>query len=252
MDYGLIGGRLGHSYSKEIHEELAYYTYELCPLTEDEFVTFMEERKFKAINVTIPYKQKVIPYLASMDEKASKIGAVNCIVNRGGKLYGYNTDYDGFGYMLDKHDIDVTGKKVLVIGNGGAAQAVKACLRDRGCGEMVIVRRGRDDESVTYDEVYESHTDARVIVNTSPVGMYPDVDESPIDLTEFDKCSAVIDLIYNPAETKLTAQAKKFGMLGVTGLEMLIAQAKFAVEIFVNTQIKNERIDQIYKQMMEN
>ena len=251
MDYGLIGGRLGHSYSKEIHEELADYTYELGPLTEEEFAPFMEEHAFKAINVTIPYKQKVIPYLESMDAKASKIGAVNCIVNREGKLYGYNTDYDGFGYMLDKHDVDVAGKKVLVIGNGGAAQAVKACLSDRGCKEMVIVRRGHDDESITYDEVYQSHTDVDVVVNTSPVGMFPEVDASPIDLTSFEKCKAVIDLIYNPAETKLTAQAKSLGMKGVTGLEMLIAQAKVAVEIFLDTQIDDDEIEKIYKKMVD-
>lgn len=246
MDYGLIGGRLGHSYSKEIHEELADYTYELCPLSETEFEPFMEKHEFKAINVTIPYKQRVIPYLEEMDAKAAKIGAVNCIVNRGGKLYGYNTDYDGFGYMLDKHGVEVEGKKVLVIGNGGAAQAVKACLYDRGCAEMVIVRRGHDGEAITYDEVYEKHTDVDVVVNTSPVGMFPDVDQTPIDLTPFEKCSAVIDLIYNPAETKLTAQAKELGKLGVTGLEMLIAQAKVAVEIFLDTAIDDGEIERIY------
>ncbi len=249
MDYGLIGGRLGHSYSKEIHEKLADYVYELCPLKEDEFAPFMEKHDFKAINVTIPYKQRVIPYLESMDEKASAIGAVNCIVNREGKLYGYNTDYDGFGYMLKKHGIEVAGKKVLVIGNGGAAQAVKACVRDLGCGELVIVRRGRDDESITYDEVYASHTDVDVIVNTSPVGMFPEVDETPIDLSSFDKCTAVVDLIYNPAETKLTTQAKDLGKVGVTGLEMLIAQAKVAVEIFLDKKIDDVVIDDIYQVM---
>ncbi len=249
MDYGLIGGRLGHSYSKEIHEKLADYTYELCPLSENEFAPFMEKHDFKAINVTIPYKQRVIPYLLKMDKKAEKIGAVNCIVNRNGELYGYNTDYDGFAYMLDKHNVEVARKKILVIGNGGAAQAVKACLNDRKCREIVIVRRGKDDEAVTYDEVYAEHTDVDIIVNTSPVGMYPDVDESPIDLKPFKKCTDVIDLIYNPAETLLTAQAKKRGMLGVTGLEMLIAQAKVAVEIFLDTDISDDVIETIYQNM---
>ena len=251
MDYGLIGGKLGHSYSKEIHEALADYSYELCPLTEEEFAPFMENHDFRAINVTIPYKQKVIPYLAGMDAGAEAIGAVNTIVNRDGKLYGYNTDYMGFDYMLKKHEVDLNGKKVLIIGNGGAAQAVKACARDAGAGQLVIVRRSRDGESVTYEELMDSHTDCEVIINTSPVGMYPDVDVSPLDLTPFQNCSAVLDLIYNPLTTVLVAQAEKLGMLGVTGLEMLVAQAKYAVEYFLDTRIDDERIDEIYQKMVK-
>ena len=251
MDYGLIGGRLGHSYSKVIHEKLADYTYELTPLTEEEFSVFMEKHDFKAINVTIPYKQKVIPYLEAMDERASSIGAVNTIVNRDGKLYGYNTDYPGFLYMLNNNGISVRGKKLLIIGNGGAAKAVKACVRDEGAGELVIVRRSRDDESISYEDVYRDHTDVDIIINTSPVGMYPDVDASPLDLDPFDKCEAVVDLIYNPTTTMLTAQAKELGKKGITGLEMLIAQAKYAVEIFLDKQISDEVITDIYDDMMD-
>ena len=249
MEYGLIGGRLGHSYSKEIHERLADYSYELTPLTEDEFDVFMEERPFKAINVTIPYKQKVIPYLESMDERASSIGAVNTIVNRDGKLYGYNTDYPGFLYMLNGNGITVKGKKLLIIGNGGAAKAVKACVRDEGAAELVIVRRSSDDECVSYDEVYRDHTDAEIVINTSPVGMYPDTDASPLDLSSFGRCEAVVDLIYNPITTMLVAQARELGMKGVTGLEMLIAQAKYAVEIFLGKEIPDDVIGDIYRDM---
>ena len=251
MDYGLIGGRLGHSFSKEIHEELADYTYDLCPLSEEEFAPFMEAHLFRAINVTIPYKQRVIPYLSGLDERAEAIGAVNTIVNRDGKLFGYNTDYGGFAYMLKKHGIDVKNKKLLIIGNGGAAQAVKACVRDMGAGRLVIVRRSPDAESVTYEEVMASHTDCELIINTSPVGMYPDTDASPLDLTPFTKCEAVVDLIYNPPETKLTKQAVSLGMKGITGLEMLIAQAKYAVEYFLDTSIPDAKIDDIYQRMTE-
>lgn len=250
MDYGLIGGKLGHSYSKEIHEELADYSYELCPLSDEEFIPFMHAHEFKAINVTIPYKKRVIPYLAELDEKAAAIGAVNTIVNRDGKLFGYNTDYDGFNYMLRKHEVQIAGKKALVIGNGGAAQAIKACIRDAGAGELVIVRRSKDEESITYDEVLDKHTDCEVIINTSPVGMYPEVDAQPIDLKPFTKCEAVLDLIYNPLTTKLVAQARELGMTGITGLEMLIAQAKVAVEIFLDKKIEDDTIDRIYQKMI--
>ena len=252
MDYGLIGGRLGHSYSKTIHEQLADYSYELCPLSDEEFDPFMEAHAFKAINVTIPYKQRVIPYLDALNPKAEAIGAVNTIVNRDGKLTGYNTDYDGFMYTLVKHEIDLKDKKVLILGNGGAAQAVKACVRDGGAAKTVIVRRSADEECVTYEEVYEKHTDVDVIINTSPVGMYPETDAQPIDLKPFTKCKAVLDLIYNPLVTRLTAQAESLGMAGITGLEMLVAQAKVAVEIFLGTTIDDGRIDEIYRQLKEN
>ena len=250
MEYGLIGGKLGHSFSKEIHEELADYSYELCPLGEDEFEPFMRERAFRAINVTIPYKQRVIPFLKEMDARAEAIGAVNTIVNRDGELYGYNTDYGGFLYMLRQHDIHVRDKKVLLIGNGGAAQAVRACVTDEGAGEIVTVRRSADPSCVTYEEVYARHTDCEIVINTSPVGMFPDVDGSPLDLTDFKKCRAVVDVIYNPLTTRLVAQAQALGMTGITGLEMLIAQAKYAVEIFLDKEIDDGEIDRIYRKMM--
>ena len=194
MEYGLIGEKLGHSASKEIHEQLADYSYELHPLTKEDFPIFMEEKAFRALNVTIPYKQAVIPYLTAMDENAKAIGAVNTIVNQKGSLYGYNTDMPGFLYMVKKNGIDM-------------------------------------------------------VVNTSPVGMYPNVNFSPVDLTHFPQCQAVIDIIANPLTTKLVAQARELGMKGITGLEMLIAQAKYAVEIFLDTKIPEEKIDEIYQNM---
>lgn len=246
MDYGLIGEKLGHSSSKEIHGKLADYTYDLCPLTKEEFKEFMEKREFKAINVTIPYKCDVIPYLSSMDDNAKAIGAVNTIVNRGGNLYGYNTDMPGFIYMVKKNGIEMAGKKVVVLGNGGAAQAVKAAIRKLSASELIIVgHRTMRKGVITYEECFEKHSDADIVVNTSPVGMYPNVDASPVDLTRFPDCHAVVDIIANPLTTKLVAQARELGMTGVTGLEMLVAQAKYAVEIFLDTKIPEEKIEEI-------
>ena len=234
MEYGLIGEKLGHSASKEIHEQLADYSYELHPLTKEDFPIFMEEKAFRALNVTIPYKQAVIPYLTAMDENAKAIGAVNTIVNQNGSLYGYNTDMPGFLYMVKKNGIDMEGKKVVVLGNGGASQAIQA-----GVKEGVL----------TYEQCFALHSDADIVVNTSPVGMYPNVNFSPVDLTHFPQCQAVIDIIANPLTTKLVAQARELGMKGITGLEMLIAQAKYAVEIFLDTKIPEEKIDEIYQNM---
>jgi shikimate dehydrogenase len=250
MKYGLIGEKLGHSSSKEIHERLADYTYEPHPLSREEFPLFMEKRDFTAINVTIPYKKDVIPYLAEMDESAKKIGAVNTIVNRNGKLFGYNTDMPGFLYMVRKNNVDMKNKKVIVLGNGGASQAIQAGVQSLGASQMLVVgNRTFTKGMITYDECFRDHADADIIVNTSPVGMFPNVDAAPVDLRHFPNCKVVLDIIANPLTTKLTAQAQELGMLGVTGLEMLIAQAKYAVEIFLDQSIPDVRIDEIYQEM---
>ena len=251
MDYGLIGEKLGHSYSKIIHEKLADYTYDLCPLSKEEFKDFMEKREFKAINVTIPYKKDVIPYLKEMDESATAIGAVNTIVNKEGNLYGYNTDMPGFIYMVNQNKIQMKGKKVVVLGNGGAAQAIKAAVQKLGAREMIVVDIVPAEGVISYDECFVHHTDADILVNTSPVGMYPKVNASPVDLTIFPHCQAVLDVIYNPITTKLVAQARELGMIGVTGLEMLVAQALYAVEIFLQNDIPEEKIQEIYKEILE-
>lgn len=252
MDYGLIGEKLGHSASKEIHGMLADYTYELQPLTKDEFDPFMKERNFRAINVTIPYKQAVIPYLSSIDDTAREIGAVNTIVNRNGKLYGYNTDMPGFVYMIHKNGISMEGKKVVILGNGGASQAVQAGVKHLKASDMIIVgNRTIKDGVITYDECFERHSDADIIVNTSPVGMFPHIDATPVDLTRFPRCQAVVDIIANPLTTKLAAQARSLGMTGITGLEMLVAQAKYAAEIFLDTEIPEEKIHEIYQKLAQ-
>lgn len=250
MEYGLIGETLGHSSSKQIHEQLTDYCYEPHPLSREEFPSFMEKKDFRAINVTIPYKQAVIPYLSEMDEDARAIGAVNTIVNRGGKLFGYNTDMPGFIYMVKKNGFEIKGKKVVVLGNGGASQAIQAAVKRLGSASLIVVgNRTLAEGVITYEECFRNHSDAEIVVNTSPVGMFPKIDASPVDLTHFPQCKGVLDIIANPLQTKLTKQAERLGIKGVTGLEMLIAQAKYAVEIFLDTKIPEEKIEEIYQEM---
>lgn len=246
--YGLIGEKLGHSFSKQIHEQLASYTYELIPLTKAEFHSFMKEKKFHAINVTIPYKQEVIPYLDIIDDKAEKIHAVNTIVNKNGVCIGYNTDYDGFAYMLKQHHVDILNKKVMVLGNGGAAQAIKAVVKDLDCQELILVKSRLSDETIGYEEAYKNHADVDIIINTSPIGMYPNNDR-PIDLARFSKCQYFIDIIYNPLRTACMMQANALAIQTIGGLEMLVAQAKYAVEYFNEISIEDTCIDKIYQQI---
>lgn len=264
--YGLIGEKLGHSYSKIIHEKLADYTYDLIPLTREEFGPFMEKKDFTAINVTIPYKQAVIPYLDELNPLAAEIGAVNTIVNRAGRFIGYNTDFYGFEYLLQHNDIQIKGKKCLILGGGGSSLTVTAVLKHLGASEIYIVSRSTGDGSkitkkeesktsnirtITYEACYGEHADAQVVVNTTPLGMFPNVDASPMDLTTFTKCEAVVDIIFNPLKTKLAIQAENLGMKAVTGLEMLVAQAKQAIEYFLDKKIDDGLIDVTYQELLK-
>ena len=252
MEYGLIGEHLGHSYSKLIQEKLLdNYTYEIQEVSKEDLDSFMKKREFKAINVTIPYKQAVIPYLEEMDQAARKIGAVNTIVNRNGKLYGYNTDYYGFRYMVETHGISLKGKKVLVLGNGGASQAIQAVVHDLGACEMIITDLILKDNVISIEEAYKNHTDVNIIINTTPMGMYPKVHGIAVDLSKFKKCEAVFDCIYNPQDTEFTLQAKERGIkVAVTGLEMLVGQAKRALEFFKDIEIEDKQIDRIYREIL--
>ena len=252
MEYGLIGEHLGHSYSKLIQEKLLdNYTYEIQEVSKEDLDSFMKKREFKAINVTIPYKQAVIPYLEEMDQAARKIGAVNTIVNRNGKLYGYNTDYYGFRYMVETHGISLKGKKVLVLGNGGASQAIQAVVHDLGACEMIITDLILKDNVISIEEAYKNHTDVNIIINTTPMGMYPKVHGIAVDLSKFKKCEAVFDCIYNPQDTEFTLQAKERGIkVAVTGLEMLVGQAKRALEFFKDIEIEDKQIDRFYREIL--
>ena len=250
MRYGLIGEKLGHSFSKDIHERIADYTFDLIPLSKEEFKTFMEKKEFTALNVTIPYKKDVIPYLDEMDEHAKAIGAVNTIVNRDGKLKGYNTAFTGFLYMVKKHNVHMEGKKVLIIGNGGASAAIQAVVQHESAGSMVIVDVVPGNGAISYDEMFSSHLDAEIIINTSPIGMYPRIGNAPIDISMFHKCEAVLDVIYNPILTRLCFEAQEMDIKRVNGLEMLIAQAKQSVEFFLDKSIDDQIIDDIYQDML--
>ena len=250
MRYGLIGEKLGHSFSKIIHEKLADYTYDLIPLSLEELDVFMREKEFSAINVTIPYKETVIPYLDEVDPKAAKMGAVNTVVQRNGKLFGYNTDYFGFRYMLEHNHIQIAGKKVLVLGRGGASKAVIAVLEDMGAAEIHTIYYKIAEDSISYETCYALHTDAQVIVNTTPVGMYPNSGHTPIDLTPFTKLEAVADVVYNPLRTRLVLDAEEKGCQAIGGLEMLVGQAKYAVEIFMDQSLPEDSIDVVYKDLM--
>ena len=250
MKYGLIGEKLGHSYSKVIHERIVDKEYHLIELSLNELDVFLKERNFKGVNVTIPYKNTVMTYLDEIDDSARKIGAVNTIVNDGDKLIGYNTDYHGFLYTLENHNISVKGEKVIVLGNGGASKAVIAVLEDLGAEEISVVARTQRGDSISFEECYKNHTDGKIIINSTPVGMYPKVDASPLNLETFKSCRYLVDLIYNPSETMIMKQARIQGIYTVNGLEMLVAQAKFAAEYFHNIKIDNSIIKKVHEELL--
>ncbi|MBR6789255.1 MAG: shikimate 5-dehydrogenase [Oscillospiraceae bacterium] len=244
--YGCIGKKLAHSFSKEIHKELADYDYELIELTDEETAPFFEKKEFAAINVTIPYKQTVIPYLDHISEIAGKIGAVNTIVNKNGRLYGYNTDYYGMKALIEKAGVSLSGRKVLILGTGGTSKTARVVAADLGASEILIVSRRKTDGTVTYEEAVRLHADADVIINTTPCGMYPDCGSSPIDIAPFTRLAGVIDAVYNPLCTNLVLDAKERGINAEGGLYMLVMQAVAAVEHFLDTKIETDAADRVF------
>ncbi len=249
MIYGLIGEKLSHSFSKEIHNKLFSYEYSLKEIKQEALHSFMLEKCFKAINVTIPYKEKVIPYLDYIDETAQKIGAVNTIVNRDGKLYGYNTDFWGMRALITKNGIRLEGKKVLILGSGGTSKTAFAVAESLGAREIYRVSRTRKDNCITYEDALNMHTDAEAIINTTPCGMYPNTNTAAIDIAQFTKLSAVVDAVYNPLRSKLVCEALDKGIQAVGGLYMLVAQAAFASERFVEATVDSNKIDEIYREL---
>lgn len=232
MDYGLIGSVLGHSFSKPIHEAVGGYTYELHPLpTEEEARAFLESRDFKAINVTIPYKQLVIPYCDVVDPLAAKIGAVNTLVNRGGRLYGYNTDYAGFSYLAAHHGVRFKGKTVLILGSGGTHNTVTAVCADSGAARILTASRSGKNGALTYEQAAR-HPEVDILINTTPAGMYPRNGDCALSLDAFPNLKAVLDVVYNPFCTELVLRARERGIPAFGGLEMLVAQAVYASEHF--------------------
>lgn len=251
MYTGCIGETLKHSFSCEIHALLGDYKYELKELSESELQGFFDVRDFHAINVTIPYKKAVIPYLDKISDEARKIGAVNTIVNRGGKLLGYNTDYFGLLALIKKAGVEVSGKTVLVLGSGGTSNTANCVLSDLGAKEVVTVSRTKTQTNITYEEMYENYLHAEVIVNTTPVGMYPNEDGIPVDLEQFKNLHGVIDAVYNPLQTNLILKAKERGLHALDGLYMLVAQAAYAAEKFFGDSIYLEKIDEVYSKVKD-
>lgn len=242
MRCGLIGEKLSHSISPQIHALLSPYAYGLYELESDKLGEFFEKNELDAFNVTIPYKRAVLPYLSKISDEARKIGAVNTVIRQSdGSFFGDNTDYYGFKKTLDFYGIDVKDKKVLVLGSGGAAASVKAVLSDGGGKVFTVSRSGE----LNYENVDSLHHDADIIVNATPVGMYPDVNKSPIELSSFTALQSVIDLIYNPARTMLLIDAEKRGIKAVNGLYMLVAQAKRACELFTGETLDDAVICEI-------
>ena len=245
MKSGLLGRKLGHSYSPQIHEHLGNYSYDLFEKEPDEVEEFLRQADFTGINVTIPYKKDVIPFLDELSPAAVKMGAVNTIIRRGdGTLLGHNTDYFGFTSMVHRSGITVSGKKVLVLGSGGTSNTAVKALEDLDADVIVISRSGENN----YDNLH-LHKDTAVIVNTTPVGMYPKTGIAPVDLTQFPKLEGVLDVIYNPARTQLLMDAEKLGLRFENGLWMLVAQAKEAAEYFGGTPLPDSIIETVYKKM---
>lgn len=250
MQFGLIGEKLGHSYSKEIHNLIADYGYELREVKREELGAFMTERAFSGINVTIPYKKSVMDYLDVISDDAKKIGAVNTVVNRDGKLYGYNTDFYGLKALLIHNGVSVRNKKVLILGSGGTSDTAYNVVTGLNAKEAIKVSRTKKDGFVTYDEAARLHSDADVIINATPVGMYPDDDGVPVNIGLFPSLSAVIDAIYHPLRTNLVSDAEKRGIKACGGLYMLVAQAVYAAALFENKKPDENLIDDVYGKIL--
>lgn len=247
MEYGLIGEKLPHSFSKEIHEKLADYPYELCELTPDQLPEFLQKRQFKGINVTIPYKQTVIPYLDEIDHKAAAIGAVNTIVNRDGKLYGYNTDYDGMVALIRHAGLSLEGKTVVILGTGGTSKTALAVAKDLGAADVRRVSRTAKEGAISYEEA--QRLPVQILINTTPSGMYPNPDGQPMDLSRFGWLEGVLDAVYNPLRTRLVLQARDNGARAQSGLYMLVAQAAVACEHFLGKKLPEGALDSVYRQI---
>ncbi len=252
MEYGCIGKKLGHSFSKEIHNALTDYTYELCEIPEEKLDEFMMKSDFKAINVTIPYKEKVIPHLDFISDEAKTIGAVNTIVNKNGVLYGYNTDFYGMKMLIEKATIDIKNKTVAILGSGGTSKTANAVVNFLGAKVVYKVSRNTKDDFISYDEIYNISDNVEVIINTTPVGMYPDIYNSAVDVKRFKNLSGVVDAVYNPLRSKIVSDALALKVKAVGGLYMLVAQAAAAVEKFIDTDVSVKEIERVYNTLLKN
>ena len=250
MEYGLIGEHLPHSFSPEIHKRIGDYKYEIKELKPEELGSFLESRDFKGINVTIPYKQAVIPYLDEIDEAAKEIGAVNTIVNRGGKLFGYNTDFGGLKALFERTGISVSGKKTIILGNGGTSKTAEAVLKNLGAQTVLKTDLVPGNGVITNEEAVLNHSDAEILVNTTPCGMFPKLSGTAVDPADFPKLEGAIDVVYNPLKTDFVQNAQNLGIPARGGLYMLVMQAILAAERFFEKPVPKEKAESIYQQLL--
>lgn len=244
MRCGLLGKTLGHSYSPQIHAQLGDYSYKLFEKQPEELENFLRHGEFDALNVTIPYKKAVLPYCAVLSDAVKAIGSANTLVRQpDGTLFADNTDAFGFSCIVDECGVDIAGKKALVFGSGGASVTAQYVLKTRGAREVLVISRSGEHNYENLDK----NTDAEILVNTTPLGMYPNNGASPADLTRFPRCEAVLDVVYNPARTALLLQAEALGIPHAGGLLMLVAQAKRASELFTGSAIADTRVGEIYR-----
>lgn len=243
--YGLLGKTLSHSLSPQIHNYFGDYSYELMEKNEDELAAFFKNPPVQAMNVTIPYKKTVIPFCTELDDTAQRLGSVNTIRFDGETVRGYNTDYFGFAYLLQQADITVAGKKVVVLGSGGASATVCGVLWDNGAAEVTVVSRSGPHN---YNNL-QQHRDADIVVNTTPVGMYPETEAAPVSLDCFEHCEAVADVIYNPLRTRLLLDAGRRGIKTANGLTMLVAQGFRAAEIFLGQSLDRRLIEKATREL---
>ena len=237
--YALIGKSLKHSYSPKIHAFFGEYNYGLKEVAEENLQNFVKSKEYAGYNVTIPYKKDIIKYLDDVQDVAKEIGAVNTVVNKNGKLIGYNTDYYGIIYSLERAGISILGKKVMILGSGGTSGTARVVAKNGGAREIIIISRSGEDNY----QNYHLHKDTEIIINTTPVGTYPKNYESLVDLDYFDRLEGVFDVVYNPNFTKILVQAKEKGIRYSNGLPMLVAQAKKSAEYFFDTKIDDEKIE---------
>ncbi|MBP5719486.1 MAG: hypothetical protein J6W82_00305 [Bacteroidales bacterium] len=250
MEYGLIGARLGHSFSREIHSQLSQDPYELRELAPEQLPAFLKAREFKGINVTIPYKKMVMPFLDELDDSARSTGAVNTIVNKGGRLIGYNTDYYGFIALARHAGVDFQGARLVILGAGGAACAVVAAAKAMGVGRVRYAVRRPGGEGFLQIADTQSYSDAEIIVNATPVGMFPDWQGCPVDLGAFPGLRGVLDCVYNPLRTRLVLDARNRGVPAEGGLMMLVAQAVRAREFCTGDSFPDDVCNRLHEGLL--